>query len=738
MASETYPAGTDQKVNGHAVPSPVTAPFTHPLNLPPTDRGPLEGLRDDDPTNLDRPLLKATSARRDRLAEWGSDDPIAPPWWTSREARRRRKRQLQRAGARLAVNSLTLGWRGAWWPARGAWVTGWRFLRWVTALELHPHHGLQPAVTVDQATRLAHLWMEERRKRVAAVTAALVLAVGGTGATALLALVFGQWWWARWVFAAGMVAAPVAGYVGLLRAGRPTVVKPLGVRSREHVVPDLTIGMIANTLAQVVGGQTGKAITDNPHNVIQEGILQGEAQVFRCVLPGASSAAGIVQHEQRIASGLGRPVDCAIVELLPQVSAGHFDLWVLDRPALGGAPRPGPLAKARKTSWWGRIDVGRTRTGQHHTERLRGGAWFVGGKPESGKSTLAIIAAAHTVLDPYAHLILVNLKGSPDYAWCKRVAHKYISYSPEERPQVIREVHALLAWLLEECGRRNSFLTRLVERGEATGNAVTEELARKYPELRPLTVILDELHRMFDEGDNPAHEAFAELLAKVLKAVRSAAITVICVTQLAGTESIPGVTTKAARVRACLKVSEATSMRQILGDLGNGAFERFGLAGFPAGVAMLTTDEGSPIKVGGWFLEPHLADIGERAHRLRTDLDLLTGEAAGEAVDTGEPIDPADLLRHLLPIIGSTAPTGGPEDDRVAWLSELETVLGGRDEYRGRSAGWLAPELRSRGVRTVDVGRRRGFEDRPSGQRKEIGVTAPSVRDRLAELIDAT
>lgn len=69
----------------------------------------------------------------------------------------------------------------------------------------------------------------------------------------------------------------------------------------------------------------------------------------------------------------------------------------------GRAPRPGPLAKARKTSWWERVDFGRTRTGQHHTERLRGGAWFVGGKPESGKSTLAIIAAAHTILDPFAH-----------------------------------------------------------------------------------------------------------------------------------------------------------------------------------------------------------------------------------------------------------------------------------------------------------------------------------------------
>jgi hypothetical protein len=201
---------------------------------------------------------------------------------------------------------------------------------------------------------------------------------------ALIAVVWGPWWFDA-LLRLGALAAPVAGYVALLKAGRPEVVKPLGVRSREHVVPDLTIGMIANTLAQILGGQTGKAITDAPHSVIQEGILRGEAAVFRLALPGAAAAAELVKHEQRIASGLQRPVDCAIVEPLPGVSAGHADLWVLDRPALGGTPRPGPLATAKRTNWWGRVDIGRTRTGQHHTERLHGGALY-GGETESGRA----------------------------------------------------------------------------------------------------------------------------------------------------------------------------------------------------------------------------------------------------------------------------------------------------------------------------------------------------------------
>ena len=445
--------------------------------------------------------------------------------------------------------------------------------------------------------------------------ASVILGLGGTGVLALLSAVAGIWPLFQGLFSWRSPRPPATWpHPGGSPAGRQAPWRP---QVREHVVPDLTIGMIANTLAQVTGGATGKAILDAPHDVIQEGVIQGEAQVFRCVLPGAAAAAGLVQHEQRVAAGLGRPVDCAIVDLLPAVSASHFDLWVLDKQALGGKPRPGPLASAKRTNWWGRVDLGRTRTGQHHTERLHGGSYFVGGKPESGKSTLAIIAAAHTALDPFAHLVVVNLKGSPDYAALRRIAAS-TSRTPESNRRIIREVHALVEWLLDETGRRNDLLTRLVEKGEATGNAVTEELSRKYPQLRPMTVILDEIHRMFDEGDNPDWEGFAALLAKVLKACRSAGITVICVTQLAGTESIPGVCTKAARVRACLRVGEASSMRQILGDLGPGAFERFGLGGFPSGTAMLTTDDGSPMKIGGWYLADHLASIGERAEALRT------------------------------------------------------------------------------------------------------------------------
>lgn len=50
---------------------------------------------------------------------------------------------------------------------------------------------------------------------------------------------------------------------------------------------------------------------------------------------------------------------------------------------------------------------------------------------------------------------------------------------------------------------------------------------------------------------------------------------------------------------------------------------------------------------------------------MRTDLDLLAGQTVGAVVDTGAIVDPANLLRHTLPVIASTAPAGGSEDDGV-------------------------------------------------------------------------
>ena len=734
----------ETKVNGHAAPADKL-----PRGLPrhggtpawgtppggsgaepggPTEEG-FEGLRAGDETGPDtggpveRHLITVGPGPRARLAALTGDEPILPAWMRDRQVARQKAVRARRATGRALLLALVNSWqllRVAWWILRG--LRGWvrRTLRWALDVDSDPLSGGVQARTQQEYDRAVVLRGRRQKFRLELLGVAVLV-------VAVLA-------WLTPTWAVDVVAALVVAAAG--RAGKPEEVRLLSPGVRRHIAPRLTCGLVARALAEVVDSTTAKAIRANSDELWQSGFVDVRGgHRIRIVLPGSAVSAPLVQHEQRIASALGRPEDCAVVEPLPHITTGHFHLYVFDKPMLGGKPQPGPLLKAKKTSWWAPVSCGQTRTGRPHMERIHGGAWFIGGKPESGKSALGLIVAAHTVLDPNALLIIVNLKGSADYWWAKPVCHKYISTTPERDPRVSMQVTAIVQWLLDEADRRGEFFTKLVEQGKATGTAVTEELSRKYKQLQPITVILDEIHRMFDKTDNPDYEAFAELLGKVIKAVRFVAISLVGITQLAGSESVPGVVTRAARVRACLRVSESVSFRQIYGDAGAGTFANLGIARFPQGTALMTSQEGMPTKVGCWFLEPHLAEIGKRALALRQDLRTLTGEAAGEPVkvDAG---DPADLLRHLLDAIATTAPAGGPEDGDVAWVAELETVLTARHEaYTGRAKGWLATELRARKVPTTPVNRRVPTTVRPSGQRNEAGVKAAAVRKALEDLI---
>lgn len=675
----------------------------------PASEGPVEGH-----------LIKVSKPRRARLSAVG--EPIRPAWMRDRTiARESATRGLRIAGRGVGIGALNtprVVILGAWWTGVGAVLTGGRLLRWVLDIDGHPVVGHTP--TKDE--RLHVIMADKRSKRI---KARLILVAVVAGVLAVAGIV--AWWLAPWLLA----LAGAGALAGLVWAGKPVDATLLSPRIRQHVTPTLTCSLVARALAEVVDSKTAKEIRAHSERLWQSGFvpIRGGHRI-RVVLPGAAVADDLIPHEQRIATALGRPEDCAVVEPLPKITPGHFELYVFDKPMLGGAATPGPLASAKRTNWWGMVELGMTRTGRPHRERIHGGAFFVGGKPESGKSSTGLIIAAHTALDPGADLIIVNLKSGADYSWAKPICREYISTTPERDPKVVEKVTALTRWLLEEAGRRGDFFADLVEQGKATGTAVTEELSRRYRQLRPLTVIFDEIHRMFDQGDNPDFKAYADLLGKVLKAVRFVGITVIGITQLAGGESIPGVVTRASRVRVCLRVSEAVSFRQIFGDAGQGVFSSLGIARFPRGTALFSAEDGSPVKVQCHYLTPALPGIGERAKALREQARTLPADSERPTLDT---TDPTTLLGHILDAIPTTAPTGGPGDAEVAWLGELETTLARHPDYTGRAPGWLSGELRSRAVPTGQLNRRDAT--RASGQRNEVGVRAGDVRAVLDKLI---
>ena len=678
------------------------------------------------PRPVDSHLIAVRRTPGERMAAIRAGEVTVPAWLTDARVARETAARAVKDVRKLALISVILGpgavVRVAWWTIRGVVLLEGRAIRWAWDKDGHPVLGAKPAES-DRA----YVAMADKR------TMRQKYRFGIIGAAHLAALIGWSTVLAYWPAFTWPVAAAVA--TVMARVGRPQAATILSPSVRGHVTPRLTAQGIVRALAALGISALTKALDGDSTGLWRSDILatRGGHKVH-IQMPGTVLAADLVQHEQRLAMALQRPEDCVIVEPMPHVTPGDLMLYVFDRPQLTGDLGPGPLAAAKKTSWWEPVQIGITRLGQPHREALRGGAWFLGGRPSSGKSSLARVAACHTALDVRALLLVANLKGSPDYVALQPICHRYVNGAPETDPTVIERTMVMLQWLLDECGRRNDFLTKLAAAGKAESNDVTPELAAKYERLRPITAILDEVHRLIDKTDNPRAEEAAELLGKVIKAVRSAGITLICITQLAGTESIPPALTRAARVRGCLVVGDEVSFRHIFGNSGPGAFARAGVNRFRPGTVLLAALDGSPVKVGVHNITPAvMRTIGQRALGLRTDSRTLTGEAAGEAGP--EPVDPAVLLRAVLDALPSAAPARGASDRDVAWLSDLEEVLGQADsQWSDRADGWLSGELRARGVDNEKVNRRWVDGGGKQRQRTAVGVRADSVRQALARL----
>ena len=713
----------------HAVPDPQE-PERPAWGSPPeveVEAGALKPEETDLPAVTFTETVMPPAAMQERIvpAE-GEDAPGLPAWLTDPTVARQVVVRAARSGGLRAVQTARQTPKvvglGTWWAFLGAGRLLGRWLLWAWDKDGHPLVSPTPARDAREYTAMADRRAMRQKVRLSMSLWAVVV-------VAVALLVADRR--APWV----LPAVGLSVVVLLARAGRPAGVRLTAPNPLVQYRPRLTHqGVVAALMALGITPLT-KSLEKDATRIWRSDFtpIRGGHKI-ELQLPASVLSADLVQHEQRIASALVRPQDTVIVEPLPHRTPSDLRLWIFDRPVLAGDRGPGPLAKARKTSWFEPVQIGLTRTGQPFSLDLRGGAQFYGGQPGSGKSTTAQINAAHTALDPRALLVVVNLKGSPDWLWARPIAHRYLSGSPETDPTVIPSAVDLLLWLLDETARRNDYLVRLVERGHATSTDVTPELAAAHDALRPMTVILDEVHRLFDPADNDRRDLAIETLAKVIKACRSVAITFVPITQLAGTESVPPALTRAARVRGCLKVQDEVSWRQIFGTAGRGSFTESGVSTLAKGIVILRTEDGAPTKVGCYHLQSqHLSEIGRRALSTRTDLALLTGEAAGSA-ETPSAADPAQLLRDVLAAIPSAAPTGGPQDSGAAWLAELEQTLGDGEAYAGRADGWLSSELQTRGVTTEKIGRR-WTEDGAQRQRTTVGVRAETVRAALARLM---
>jgi S-DNA-T family DNA segregation ATPase FtsK/SpoIIIE len=522
--------------------------------------------------------------------------------------------------------------------------------------------------------------------------------------------------------------------VGLARAGKPVGTALLSPAVRKDVKVPLTSQAIVQALSVLGIGVLTKSLTTDSSRIWRSGIATTRGgYVVHLQLPPGVVAGELIPHEDRMAAALGRAKDTVVVTPLPHVTPSDLRLFILDRPILSGRPATWPLASKKRVSVFDALPLGIDRIGDPYRLGLIEQNVFTGGIPGSGKSAMVRVIAAVAALDPLCRLSIVNLKGTPDFLALEGVCHRYLSGNPDTDPGIVPATLEVLREVAADLGTRAALLTTAARRGQAPDSKITRELAQHVAGLRPHVLVIDEAHRLFDGSPYHAGRA-AELLTTIVRLGRAHGVILVLATQLGDADSVPPALLRMASVRMCLRVSDHIALNQLL---GNGASRVLGIpSDFAPGTGLVRTAAGTT-KIRSYYLDgPALTEIGKRAIALRSDLQALTGDAAGQHLaPVAEGSDPAQLLRDVLAAVPTTAPTGGPADTDVAWLAELETALAEHDAYAGRAPGWLAGELRARKVATQGLNRRVPLDVRPSGQRNEAGVRATTVQAALADLL---
>ena len=384
-------------------------------------------------------LIETKKARRDWFARLDGEEPVIPAWFTDAEVRAEIRRRWRRRAGRAAVlglvNAPWLGLLLIGWTARGGFRTVRRVGLWAADRDGHPASGKQPATTDKVYDQMAWSHAERigfRVRLLAGITVAALAVLAGLWLATVVGFLPG------WVFGLLVLAAAATAVWLLARAGRPETVKMVTPFARRFVIPTITCNLVSAALREVVPSATAKLIVEaEAGNAFwRSGFIPipGGHKV-QILMPGAYSARALVPFEDRLAAGLGRPEDCAIVVPLPKMTAVDARPVRVRHP---GVRRPLP-GRADRHGEADQLVAADAVSGSPAPARSTGSGCgaargVVGGKPEHGKSELGKAIAAWAILDPIVKVMLFNLKGDAGYAFAQAVLPPVPVRLPGHRP----------------------------------------------------------------------------------------------------------------------------------------------------------------------------------------------------------------------------------------------------------------------------------------------------------------
>lgn len=557
-------------------------------------------------------------------------------------------------GMRLPIYLGRL-WSGA---PRGAVRAGRSWFRWVTDAEARPVEA--KAALSDPDTWARFITVQSRRtgpRRRMSIVVAVPVALLVTLAAVLLPT------WA--LTAAGAAALTALGWAGK-DPDRPIISRYVAVRLQRR----LDANEVETALEAI--GVKGRVDWASPI------ATDGPGWLAEVDLPGATTAASVLEKREKLAAAMRRPISTVWPEGDRAAHPGRLRIWVAREDPARSPRRIWPLMREGQADVFGPLPFGFDPRGNLVEITLMYSNLLVGGIPGSGKTSCALAIVLGCALDPTARLDVFELKGSGDLDAVRKVCHTYISGDDDD--DLDAALDGLRAGLAEQ-KRRAEFIKGLPAHETAEGRRVTRALVEKYPDadLGPRVIVIDEAQELFTSAEHK--ETAAELATRLIKKGRAYGIIVILLTQNPDAASLPTSIASSVGTRLCLAVMDWRANNNVL---GTGANERglraMDISASEQGTGILARGRDGVTVRAAFIKQTEAEEIGRRALALRIAAGTLTGQAAGEATAA---VDRSTLLDHIR----SVWPAG---EDAVLSFVLVQALATYRPELYG---SWLPAEL---------------------------------------------
>ena len=510
------------------------------------------------------------------------------------------------------------------------------------------------------------------------------------------------WWWAptlpappAWAFWwAGALALAGLGWVG-----RPREKPLVSVDYGDEVRPEKpTADMVIAALCRIgLTGMTPQKFDEvrTETRVLAPGVATSQhGYVVEMELPPGRTAAEVVGEREALAGALRRDLGCVWPAGREDKHPGWLRLFLSHRPMNSGRQPAWPLAAGKPVDIFEPLPLFTDEEMRWVALTIAGTHTAVGGASGFGKSVWLRQLTCALAFDPRVKLVIIDGKRSGDFEHVRRLAHGYyVGAEPEEAAEQIAALEGLVA----EALARAKFLGNLPP--EERSPKVTSELASKYPQLRPIVLVYDEVQEGTEYGvktskeDKAVRAQYTGLLTRLGRIARSAGIFMVLASQKPDSGVLPSSIMGNCSIRVAFKVSEQVHNDQILGTSARrlgidatmfGARDR-GMAWLKGG------DAAAAQVVRSWseMVDPEIAiELAGKAYALRQRLGMLTGQA-DEVVDAEVVLDVrADAERVMRERGRQTAHLA----ELVEWLGDL------RPDYSTLTVAELGKRLRGAGM----------------------------------------